>query len=124
MLTHTKELDMELTATQVETIVNAAMTTAQEAAKRALAQYGDRDACGFAWVNVYDYQGNKIRANSKLGRALIAAGVRKDYTGAYCLWNPSKLGVQSIGILEAGAYAAAEVFKAAGFTAYAGSRMD
>jgi len=115
---------MELTATQVETIVNAAMTTAQEAAKRALAQYGDRDACGFAWVNVYDYQGNKIRANSKLGRALIAAGVRKDYTGAYCLWNPSKLGVQSIGILEAGAYAAAEVFKAAGFTAYAGSRMD
>lgn len=115
---------MELTATQVEAIVQDAMMCAQEAAKRALAQHGDRDACGFAWCNIYDYKGTKIRANSKLGKALIAAGVRKDYSGAYCLWNPAKLGVQSIGILEAGAYAAAEVFKLHGFTAYAGSRMD
>ena len=115
---------MELTAQQVEQIVNDAMTTAQEAAKRELALHGDRDCCGFAWVNIWQHNGNKIRANSKLGKALIAAGVRKDYTGSYCLWNPSKLGVQSMGILEAGAYAAAEVFKAAGFKAYAGSRMD
>jgi hypothetical protein len=119
-----KETKMELTAQQVQTIVNDAMTSAAEAAKRELAKYGDRDCCGFAWVNVYDYKGTKIRANSKLGKALIAAGVRKDYSGAYCLWNPSKAGTQSMGILEAGAYAAAEVFKAAGFTAYAGSRMD
>jgi hypothetical protein len=115
---------MELTATQVQTIVNDAMTTAAEAARRELARSGEGWACGFAWVNVYDYRGKKIRANSKLGKALIAAGVRKDYTGAYCLWNPSKLGVQSVDILEAGARAAAEVFKSAGFTAYAGSRLD
>ena len=115
---------MELTQAQVEQIVNAAMTSAATAARQALAQHGDRDCCGFAWVNIYDYQGTKIRANSKLGKALAAAGVRKDYSGAYCLWNPSKLGTQSMGILEAGAYAAAEVFKSAGFTAYAGSRMD
>ena len=115
---------MELTQAQVEAVVQDAMTTAREAAQRALAQYGDRDCCGFAWVSIWEHNGKKIRANSKLGRALIAAGVRKDYTGSYCLWNPSKLGVQSMGILEAGAYAAAEVFKLAGFTAYAGSRMD
>ena len=115
---------MELTAQQVGQIVNDATTSAAEAAKRELAKYGDRDCCGFAWVNIWMYEGKKIRANSKLGKALIAAGVRKDYTGSYCLWNPSKAGVQSMGILEAGAYAAAEVFKAAGFTAYAGSRMD
>jgi hypothetical protein len=115
---------MELTQQQVEQIVNDAVMSAAEAARRALAQYGDRDACGFAWVNVYDFKGTKIRANSKLGRALAAAGVRKDYTGAYCLWNPSRAGVQSVGILEEGARAAAEVFKAAGFTAYAGSRLD
>jgi hypothetical protein len=115
---------MEITAQQVAQIVNDAMITAHEAAKRELAQHGDRDACGFAWVNIWDYKGTKISSNSKLGKALAAAGVRKDYQGAYCLWNPSKLGVQSMGILEAGAYAAAEVFKAAGFTAYAGSRMD
>ena len=114
---------MELTAQQVQTIVNDAMTSAAEAAKRELAKYGDRDCCGFAWVNVYDFKGTKIRANSKLGKALIAAGVRKVGL-AYCLWNPSKAGTQSMSILEAGAYAAAEVFKAAGFTAYAGSRMD
>lgn len=115
---------MELTQDQVTAIVNDAMSTAQEAAKRALAQYGDRDCCGFAWVNIWEHNGKKIRANSKLGKALIAAGVRKDYTGSYCLWNPSKLGTQSMGILEAGAYAAAEVFKLHGFKAYAGSRMD
>ena len=34
---------MELTATQVAQIVNDAMTTANEAARRALAQHGDRD---------------------------------------------------------------------------------
>jgi hypothetical protein len=115
---------MELTAQQVTQIVNDAMVSANEAAKRALAMRGDRDACGFAWTNIWAYEGKKIRANSKLGKALAAAGVRKDYSGAFCLWNPSKLGVQSLGILEEGAYAAAEVFKAAGFTAYAGSRMD
>ena len=115
---------MELTQQQVQDIVRDAMTSAQEAAQRALAQHGDRDCCGFAWVNIWEHNGEKIRANSKLGKALLAAGVRKDYTGAYCLWNPSKLGVQSVGILEAGAYAAAEVFKLAGFQAYAGSRLD
>lgn len=115
---------MELTQEMVNAIVEDAMASAREAARRALAQHGDHDACGFAWVNVWDYEGKKIRANSKLGKALIAAGVRKDYTGAYCLWNPSKAAVQSVGILEAGAYAAAEVFKLHGFTAYAGSRLD
>jgi len=115
---------MELTQQQVQDIVRDAMTSATEAAQRALAQHGDRDCCGFAWVNIWEHNGKKIRANSKLGKALLAAGVRKDYTGSYCLWNPSKLGVQSVGILEAGAYAAAEVFKLAGFTAYAGSRLD
>ena len=115
---------MELTATQVQQIVNDAMLTAHKAASQSLGQHGDRGACGFAWVNIWEHDGKKIRANSKLGKALTAAGVRKDYTGAYCLWNPSKLGAQSMDILEEGAYAAAEVFKLHGFTAYAGSRMD
>jgi hypothetical protein len=115
---------MEMTATQVHTIVQDAMLTAHQAASRAYSTHGDRGACGFAWVNIWEHAGKKIRANSKIGRALIAAGVRKDYTGTFCLWNPAKLGVQSVDILEEGAYAAAEVFKAHGFTAYAGSRLD
>ncbi len=105
----------------VQDALNEAGIQARTAAKEALAKYGDRDACGFAWVNVY-----KVRSNSKLGKALQAAGFRKDYTGALCLWNPSKAGVQSVGILEAGAEAYAEVLRSKlGLTdCYAGSRLD
>ena len=105
----------------VQDVLNEAGIQARTAAKEALQKYGDRDACGFAWVNVYG-----VRSNSKLGKALQAAGFRKDYTGSLQLWNPSKAGVQSIGILEAGAYAYAEVLKAKlGLEkVYAGSRMD
>ena len=53
-----------------------------------------------------------------------AAGFEKDYTGAYSIWNPSGLGTQCMSTKEAGARAAAKVYTAAGFTAYAGSRAD
>ena len=115
---------MDLTSTQVADIVNNAKNAANEAAKRELAAQVNHGYCGFAWTNIWAYEGKKIRANSKLGKALIAADVTKNYEGAYCLWNPSMLGVQSMGILEVGARAAAEVFKAAGFSACAGSRVD
>jgi len=52
------------------------------------------------------------------------AGNEKDYTGAYSIWNPSGLGTQCMSTKEEGARAAAQVFKAAGFTCYAGSRAD
>jgi len=106
----------------VQDAVNEASMAARTAAKEAYAKYGgDRGACGFAWVNVWG-----VRSNSKLGKALQAAGFRKDYTGSLQLWNPSKAGVQSLDILEAGAYAYAEVLKAKlGLEkVYAGSRMD
>ncbi len=108
-----------LTQEQVNEIVAEAMTEAHKAAVAALARYGDRDACGFAWTNIYG-----VKGNTKLGKMLKAAGVRQDYTKAFQLWNPAKLGVQSVGILEAGAQAAADVFRKHGFEAYAGSRLD
>jgi len=107
---------------RVQDACNAAEMAARTAAKQTYAALGgDRGACGFAWVNVWG-----VRSNSKLGNALKAAGFRKDYTGALCLWNPSKAGVQSLDILEAGAYAYAEVLKdKLGLDkVYAGSRMD
>jgi hypothetical protein len=106
----------------VQDVLNEAGIQARSAAKQTLAAMGgDRGACGFAWVNVWG-----VRSNSKLGKALLAAGFRKDYTGSLQLWNPSKAGVQSLDILEAGAYAYAEVLKAKlGLErVYAGSRMD
>ena len=108
-----------LTQEQVNAIVQEAMISAKQAALDALNKFGDRDACGFAWTNIYG-----VKGNTKLGKMLKAAGVRQDYTKAFQLWNPAKLGVQSVGILEAGAQAAAEVFRKYGFEAYAGSRLD
>lgn len=107
------------TVEQVEAIVAEARHEALTAARAALAKYGDRDACGFAWTNIYG-----VKGNTKLGKLLKAAGVRQDYTKAFQIWNPAGIGVQSMGILEAGAEAAADVFRKYGFTAYAGSRMD
>lgn len=106
---------------RVQDAVNEAAQAARTAAKLALQQYGDRDACGFAWVDVY-----KVRSNSKLGKALQAAGFRKSYTGSLQLWNPSQAYVQSVGILEAGAEAYARVLKERlGLeSCYAGSRLD
>ena len=105
----------------VQDAVNEAAHQARTAAKAFLQAHGDRDACGFAWVNVYG-----VRSNSKLGKALQAAGFRKDYTGSLQLWNPSKAAVQSISVLEAGAEAYAKVLqeKLGLDRVYAGSRMD
>ena len=103
----------------VQDACNEAAQQARTAAKAFHAQHGDRDCCGFAWVNVWG-----VRSNSKMGKALQAAGFRKDYTGSLQLWNPSKFPTQSLNILEAGAQAAADVFRKYGFEAYAGSRMD
>ncbi len=110
---------MNFTQTQVNAIVQEAMIEARKAAEAAYAKYGDRDACGFAWTNIY-----RIKGNTKIGKMLKAAGLRQDYTKAFQIWNPSKMPVQSMGILEAGAEAAADVFRKYGFEAYAGSRMD
>ena len=110
-----------ITEQLVQDATNEAAQQARSAAKAFHAKHGDRDACGFAWVNVFG-----VRSNSKLGKWLQAAGFRKDYTGALSLWNPSKAAVHSLDILEAGAYAYAEVLKAKlGLDkVYAGSRMD
>ena len=105
----------------VQDACNEAAQQARTAAKEFLQKHGDRDACGFAWVNVWG-----VRSNSKMGKALQAAGFRKDYTGSLQLWNPSKAGCQSLNVLEAGAEAYAQVLrdKLGLDKCYAGSRMD
>ena len=82
-------------------------------------QYGEPMYCGFAWTNIYN-----IKGNTRLGRAMKAAGYTKDYSGAYSIYNPAGYGGQSMDVKEAGARAAAKVFELYGFTAYMGSRAD
>jgi hypothetical protein len=110
-----------INAEVVQDACNEAAMAARTAAKAFYAKHGDRDACGFAWVNVWG-----VRSNSKIGKALQAQGFRKDYTGSLCMWNPSGYPTQSISILEAGAEAYAQVLKdKLGLDrVYAGSRLD
>lgn len=113
---------MNYTKEQIQTIVVEAKHEAYLAADKFFKEkLGGKDqyTCGFAWVDILG-----IKGNTKLGRALKDAGVRKSYTGSFQIWNPSGYGCQNIDTLEAGADAAAKVFERYGFTAYAGSRVD
>ena len=113
---------MNYTVEQIRNLVDEAKAKAYEAADEHENKYypeGGWGACGFAWVNIWG-----IKGNTKLGLAMKAAGISKDYSGAHSIWNPSKYPTQNVSTLEAGAQAAAQVFKDAGFTAYAGSRLD
>jgi len=115
-------MSVTVTPEQIPAIVAEAKEAAFSAADRFFnEQLGgqDRYACGFAWVDIYN-----VKSNSKIGKALINAGMRKSYTRTIQMWNPSKFGCQNVDTLEAGAVAAAAVFKKYGFTAYAGSRLD
>jgi hypothetical protein len=119
-LEETKMANIALsTQHQVNQMIAEALTAAQIAAREFVQVHGDRDCCGFAWTNIYE-----VKGNTKLGKMLKAAGVRQDYTRAFQLWNPSKFPTQSLNVLEAGAEAAAAVFRSYGLKAYAGSRMD
>jgi len=111
----------QITEQEVQSACQEAQLEARAAARDFFEKHGDRDACGFAWVNVYG-----VRSNSKLGKWLATNGFRKDYSGALCLWNPSGFPTQSISILEAGAEAYAQVLKdKLGLDkVYSGSRMD
>lgn len=118
---------MTITVQEIQSIVQEAKTAAHAAADKYFQEVlggQDRYACGFSWVNLYEYQGKKIKGNTKVGRALKAAGVRQDYTRSFQIWNPSQYGCQNVDTLEAGSQAAADVFNKYGFTAYAGSRLD
>jgi hypothetical protein len=116
------ELAERYTVEDLKTMVQQA----QEAAYRAADVFeqehfpnGGWGACGFAWVNIYG-----IKGNTRIGRKLKQAGVEQSWDKSFQLWNPSKYPTQNVDTLEAGARAAAEVFKRYGFTAYAGSRLD
>lgn len=104
---------------QVQSAVLEACAEAARTTEAFLAKHGDRDACGFAWVTVYE------KGSTKMGRALLKAGFRKAYGGGLQMWNPSGSHTQCISAKEEGAVAAARVLtERLGVKAYAGSRLD
>ena len=109
----------DYTVDEIRSIILEAKDAARDAANAYIDTHGEQWYCGFAWVNIWD-----IKGNTKLGKRMKQAGLDKDYTGAYSIWNPSALGTQCMSTKEAGASAAASVFKAYGFKCSAGSRAD
>lgn len=110
---------VKLLNTDVQTAVALAKQEAAQATQAFLAQHGERDACGFAWVTVYE------KGSTKLGRELLKNGFSKAYGGGLQMWNPSGSYTQAITAKEVGAEAAARVLtERLGVKAYAGSRLD
>ena len=109
----------QYTVEDILAIKAEALEAGAKAAKEYIEQHGEPFYCGFAWVNIYD-----IKGNTKLGKRMKQAGIEKDYSGAYSIWNPSQHGTQSMDVKEAGAQAACDVFRKYGFKAYMGSRAD
>jgi hypothetical protein len=111
-----KTLDL----TFVEQVLNQALVASKLAALAVHRRVGERDACGFGWVSVYD-----VRSNSKLGKLLAKHGFSKAYNGGLQLWDPAGVPTQSISVKEAGAYAYATILQdLLGLKAYGSSRMD
>ena len=111
--------------------IKQAIREAQEAAYEAADNFEQTHfpnkgwgACGFAWTNLYSHNGTKLKGNTKLGRLLKQAGIEQNWERTFSIWNPSGYPTQNVDTLEAGARAAADVFKQYGFEAYAGSRLD
>jgi hypothetical protein len=100
--------------------IKAGKVLAEQAGLAMYQRVGERDACGFGWVDVF-----VDRTNSLQAKELIAAGFRKDYKPkCLSMWDPAGLGTQSISVKEAGAEAYATYLRALGLNAYAGSRLD
>jgi hypothetical protein len=77
---------------------------AEQAGLKMYQQIGERDLCGFGWVEVV-----VDRTNSKQAKELLAAGFRKDYKPkTLSMWDPAGVPTQSISVKEAGALAYAK----------------
>tara|TARA_B100001057_G_scaffold400015_1_gene411077 strand:+ start:1474 stop:1836 length:363 start_codon:yes stop_codon:yes gene_type:complete len=118
----------DFTLDQIQDIVTEARQAAKNAsqayvddwkAKTGGNQYGEPMYCGFASTKIYG-----VKASTKLGKAFKAAGIEKDYSGAFSIWNPGEWAGQSMDVKEAGAQACAAVFSKYGFRAYMDSRAD
>ena len=111
----------DYTATEVAHIVHTAKNAAEHASAEYLANTlkgEDYFPCGFAWAEVYG-----VRANSRAGKMLAAAGLRK-VTGHWYWHNPGGLRVQNVDCKAEGARAAVRVLRDYGFEAYAVDRLD
>tara|TARA_R100000234_G_scaffold35928_1_gene21372 strand:- start:1383 stop:1727 length:345 start_codon:yes stop_codon:yes gene_type:complete len=114
-----------LTALNTLENVEAVLLTAQIGGKHAAETFFadnlggvDQWPCGFAGVHI------KVKGNTKLGKLLKAAGLRKsDYYKSF-MFNTGGFVAQNMDVNYAGAVAAAEILNANGIEAHAWQRID
>jgi len=96
-----------------------ALSLARRATDAHLAENGEWDCCGFAWVKI-------TPATQSFARQLKKAGIvdHAAWNGGYDIWNPSGHPTQNISSKEAGAVAYARHLEANGVKCYAQSRLD
>ena len=90
-------------------------------------ELGGRDQfpCGFAWVNIVGFNGQKLNGNTKMGKLLKQAGVNQNYGDRkFQLWCPGRIRCQNVYVIEQGAVQAAAVLEKEGFDVEIGSRWD
>jgi hypothetical protein len=112
---------MMYATTDIAGIHALATTCAAEKARELNAEFGQAGPCGFAWVNI-----TGIKLNTKVGKEFARLGFRKayGYKNTVQLWNPSGHPTQNMDVKEEAAEIYADVFRAAGYDAFVGSRMD
>lgn len=117
---------MNYSVDDLRVIFSRAQARAQSASEQVYHQLGSTDhvgACGFAWVDITHFEGKPIKGNTKIGRALKAAGIDQNWNRTFSQWCNWYAG-QSVDIKEAGAREFARVLEGYGFEARAGSRLD
>ena len=101
-----------------QAIYNEARAAGQKAEQDYMAQYGEPMYCGFAWVDIPNGRSPFVNWCKKNGIG------SKHWKKGWQIWRPTDNMTQSMDILEAGAYAFAQVLRKHGIDAVSGSRAD
>jgi len=115
---------INITQTQLKDIITEAQQAAYEAAQKTSNESKFHGSCGFAWLEIVDFEKKPIKGNTKMGRLLKSCGIEQNWDRLFYIWNPAQFPTQSMHVLEAGAEAASNVFNKYGFLTYPASRMD
>lgn len=96
-----------------------------QAARVEEAKWGDRfGMCGFSSVRIDAFEGKKIRANSKVGKALEATIGAKGYDGRFYVHQCCDYNGQNVEVKEAAADAFRQTLEESGFSCFIDSRLD
>ena len=78
--------------------------------------------CGFAWCVISEYEGKKIRGNSKIAKMLNECGIKQNYAREFIVYNHENTQNVEAKLASSGAFA--KHLRDNGFRCYPDSRLD